>query len=140
MTQNAKTQPDWFTNDSCAGWDGRICLGTIPGRVDWRELLANLPCGDGEIPAGFVWNGASSGVLRYGGFLAFPKWKHPIATCRHDWRCAHAQTKQQRKFADQAFYRDVGIGGTKWEQIKGYIGVRIGAWLGIGSQKEQRAQ
>ncbi|WP_316348479.1 hypothetical protein [Desulfuromonas acetoxidans] len=127
---------DPFTeNDTSTSWDGVIHCSTIPGYPDHRRLDKPIPCGDGLIMPGFVWNGASVGVMRYAGILSFPKWKHPISTCRHDLRCSLAKNRSQRKFADQQFRRDVGIGGTKWEQIKGYLGVRIGALFGVGVNK-----
>lgn len=128
---------NYYTTDRVEGWDGRINMRSVPGALDILELTRPLPCGEGEVPVGFQWNGASVGILRKVLFLGFPKWKHPIASCRHDWRCEHAETAAQRKFADQRFYADVGIGGTRWEQIKGYLGVRVGAWLGIGWKQEE---
>lgn len=115
-------------------WDGCVWTKTVKGDLGCRELTKALPCGEGFIPAGFRWDGASVGMFEYLYFLSFPKWKHPIASCRHDWRCAKAKTKEERKIADKLFKEDVAIGGTKWEQIKGYAGVRVGAWLGIGGK------
>ncbi|MDY0212570.1 MAG: hypothetical protein RBR06_06155 [Desulfuromonadaceae bacterium] len=129
------TGPDYFTADHVGGWDGRIYTRSIPDRVDWRELTRPLPCGNDVIPAGWQWNGASSGIARHLVIFSFPKWKHPIASCRHDWRCAHAKTKEQRAFADKMFWIDVGRGGTKWEQAKGYAAVRLGAWFGLPRPK-----
>jgi hypothetical protein len=120
--------PDW--------WDGELELSTIKGKVDWRRTSSILPCGDGFVELDFVYNGASSGIFRKLPFLNFPKWKHPIATCRHDKRCAVARLIKKtdpklyqwmRKFSDDEFYKDVGVGGTKWEQFKGWIAVRAGA-------------
>lgn len=120
-------------------WDGEIKLSTINGKVDWRKLTAELPCGDGVIEVGFRFNGASVGVMRSFLFFGFPKWKHPIATCRHDKRCNEAHKyklsgdkktyKRLRAIADDMFKKDVGVGGTKWEQFKGYAGVRVGAFF-----------
>ena len=120
--------PDW--------WDGEIKLSSIKGKVDWRRLTMPLPCGDGAVEVDFTYNGASSGILRHIPLLGFPKWKHPIATGRHDKRCAVANLIKEtdpklyqwmRKFADDEFFKDVGIGGTRWEQAKGWLGVRVGA-------------
>lgn len=63
---------------------------------------------------------------------AFPKWRHPIASCKHDFRCMHAQTPKERKWADERFREDVGK--TSWWITKqtGYIGVRLGAYIGVG--------
>lgn len=114
-------------------WDGKIQMESVPGRLDWMELAFPLPCGEDYIPVGFQWNGASVGPLRRLPIIGFPKWKHPIATCRHDWRCGLARTREERKIADKLFRRDISIGQEQnimlkwWEQVKGYVGVRIGA-------------
>lgn len=131
---------NYFTADVIPeDWDGSIYLKTIPEKVDWRELTEDLPCGDGFIARGFQFNGASVGLMRKFLLLGFPKWKHPIATCRHDKRCniAHKYKlqgnkpmyKKLRAYADKRFKADVGIGGTWFEQQKGYVGVRIGAFF-----------
>jgi hypothetical protein len=125
---------DYFIDDIETGWDGRIYMRSVPGRLNVLELTQPLPCGNGLIPVGFRWNGASSGIFQKLIVLNFPKWKHPIATCRHDFRCERATSAADRKFADQRFRIDVGQGGTKWEQIKGYVGVRIGALFGVGQK------
>ena len=118
----------YFKPDNTEGWDGHIYMTNVRDGekdvLDYLQLTRPLPCGEGLIPAGYRWNGASVGPLR----RYFPKWKHPIATCRHDWRCDLAKTAEQREFGDAQFKIDVGHGGTKWEQIKGYYGVRLGSW------------
>jgi hypothetical protein len=115
-------------------WEGELELSTIKGIVDWRKTLSPLPCGDGLIPIGYRYNGASVGPLRG----VFPKWKHPIATGRHDWRCGIADTYKKsnpdmyhklRKFADDQFKIDVAVGGNWWEVHAGYAAVRIGAYI-----------
>lgn len=131
---------NWFTENDLTGWDRRIDMRSIIGELDKMELTQPLPCGNGKIPPGFVWNG--SGAEDYTltqKFVAwfvrktFPKWKHPIASCRHDWRCMHATNDEERLFADKEFRNDVSKGGTKWECFIGYLGVRAGAYLKIGS-------
>jgi len=122
-----------FTENVIPGsWDGEIEISSIKGKTDWMRLIEALPCGDGVIEVGFEYNGASVGPLRF----AFPKWKHPISTARHDKRCNVAQTykksnraeyKRLRKIADDMFKVDVGVGGTWLEQQVGYIGVRLGS-------------
>ena len=81
------------------------------------------------IPVGYEWDGSSTGFLRG----IFPRWRHPIASVKHDWRCSHATNKSERKFADEQFEKDVGK--TSWWITKkfGYAGVRLGAFLGIGN-------
>ena len=132
---------NFFTDETpevLANWDGKIQMRSVPGRLDFMELLFPLPCGNDFIPKGFCWNGASVGPLRRIPLIGFPRWKHPIATCRHDWRCEIATTKEQRKIADRLFRRDIAVGQedkkltTWWEQTKGYIGVRIGALFTMG--------
>lgn len=122
--------PDW--------WDGRVYERTIPGKPDWHELLKRLPCGDGYVEVGHESDGATVMFMRSIPFLGFPKHKHPIATRRHDKRCEQAAKykktnkplyRKLRKIADKMFRVDVGKGGTKWEQVKGYAGVRIGAFF-----------
>lgn len=116
-----------------ADWDGTIKMRSVRSNLNLRELLEPLPCGDDFVPLCFRWNGSSSGIFQFGWVFNFPRWKHPIASCRHDWRCAIAKNKEERKIADELFREDIGIGGTKWEQLKGYWGVRLGALLGIGN-------
>lgn len=113
-------------------WEGELYCKTIKGLWDWRELTMPLPCGETFIYEGFQWNGASVGPMRF----AFPKWKHPQSTCRHDVRCNIAEIykkknrslyKKLRKFADQQFKKDVKVGGNWWEVHAGYLAVRVGA-------------
>ena len=127
---------NYYMDDIESGWDGRIYMRSVPGELDVLELTKPLPCGNSMIYPGYRWNGASSGIMRKVVLLNFPKWKHPIATCRHDFRCENAKNAEQRAFADKRFRIDVGKGGTKWEQVKGFIGVRIGAMFGVGSSYE----
>jgi len=110
-----------------------IHMSNVPGDWKLRQLdqpLKAVKYGGGVelIPAGFVWNGSSSGVLA----PVFPRHRHPIASCRHDWRCRNAKTKEERAWADREFAKDVGK--TSWWVTKqiGYIGARIGVSLGVG--------
>jgi hypothetical protein len=128
--------PNWFIKEPAAvieKWDGCIHCKTVVGETDVRELTEPLPCGDGFIPKGYRWDGASVGILRYAGFLAFPRWKHPIASCRHDWRCEKATTRAERHKADKLFMSDIADMSSRWEKFKGYAGVTVGAWFGIGT-------
>lgn len=124
---------NYFMKDLELEWDGRIYMRSVPGKLDVMELTRPLPCGNGLIPVGYRSNGASSGIFRKVLFLNFPKWKHPVASFKHDFRCERATSAEDRKFADQRYCIDVGKGGTKWEQVKGFVGVRIGAMFGVGS-------
>lgn len=92
--------------------------------LTWPLCLDNQDGSRGEIPIHFAWDGSSVPRLFQG---IFPRHKHPIASCRHDWRCLQAKSASERKWADQQFEKDVGT--TSWWLTKkiGYLGVRIGA-------------
>jgi hypothetical protein len=115
-----------------------IHMRNVPGSPRNRALDLPLPCKKmdgtmGLIPADFEWDGSSVPWIFQG---LFPRHRHPIASCRHDWRCRNARTKEDRLFADKEFERDVGT--TSWWITKklGYAGVRIGAFLGIGVYRD----
>jgi hypothetical protein len=133
-----------------------IYMRNVPGKPNHRALTSPLKYvkyggGVGLIPVDYEWDGSSSELISQSGskfkrffmrFIAepvnfctrsvFPRHRHPIASCRHDWRCLHAKTWEERLFADKEFKRDVGR--TSWwiTEQAGYLGVRIGAYLGIG--------
>lgn len=112
-----------------------IDMQNVPGCPKLRNLTKPLPIKnmdgtEGFIKPPFVWNGASGFWATH---LVFPRHDHPIATCRHDYRCFHAKNKEERKWADKEFKKDVGTTAGWWMQTKGYVGVRVGAFLGIGS-------
>ena len=112
-----------------------IYMRNVPGKPNNRALTKPLYCqrfdgSHGSIPTGFEWDGSSVPFLFQG---IFPRHRHPIASCRHDYRCGIAKTKDERKWADKEFEKDVGK--TSWWITKkvGYLGVRIGAFFGIGN-------
>lgn len=138
---------NYFTKETpevLEGWNGLISLDSIKGKLDYKVLTSPLPCGEGYIAPPFEFNGSSSGPFRF----LIPKWRHPIASARHDFRCDllrqrveegmnKASAKQLRKIADKLFRDDLRIGQeSNWrcqlESSAGYYGVRIGALLGIG--------
>jgi len=115
-----------------------IFMKNVPGEPEMRELTHFLPyktnaAGEtGVIPAGYKWDGSSVPWLFT---RIFPRHRHPIASCRHDWRCEQAKTPEERKWADEEFYRDVRK--TSWwiTAAIGYSGVRIGAkWGELGGR------
>lgn len=120
---------NYFTENNEERWDGHIYMRNVKDDLDEMELVSPLPCGNALIPAGFRWNGSSSGIFESLLFMRFPKWKHRIASCRHDARCMLAVTKEERLFADKEFKKDVADGGNAWEIFSGYAAVRIGAWF-----------
>lgn len=116
-----------------------IHMRNVPGRPSNRALDAPLLCKNyddsfGEVPINFEWDGSSVPFIFRG---IFPRHDHPIASCRHDWRCINAKNSAERLWADQEFRKDVGT--TSWWITKqfGYLGVRIGAFLGIGVHYEE---
>jgi hypothetical protein len=93
------------------------------------------------IPEGFEWDGSSTPTTPLAQFL-IPRHAHPVDSCKHDWRCGKAKNIGERRWADKR-YRD-GIKNTpaknkrqRWwlnvQSFAGYVGVSIGAYLGIGN-------
>jgi len=133
------------TDRIMAEWDGTIGLENVPDRLDWMRIVKPLPCGDNYIRPTYDYNGASSGPLQFVPIFGFPKWRHPIATARHDFLCdlterlrvkgiiSLKEARRLRRIADELFKKDISIGQESavrswWEQTKGYVGVRIGAF------------
>lgn len=137
-----------------------IHMRNVPERPDNRALDKPLPCpmwpgweGPEEVPVDFEWDGSSieleaeetrpwyvrwpisvlTAPVNFFNRSIFPRWRHPIASCRHDWRCRNARNKEQRAWSDAEFEKDVST--TSWWLTKklGYAGVRAGAALGIGN-------
>lgn len=78
-----------------------IHMRNVPGDDKMRVLDAALPCKnfdgtDGEVPPDFGWDGSSVPLIFQG---VFPRHNHPIASCRHDWRCRNAKNAEERKWA-----------------------------------------
>ena len=111
-----------------------IHMRNVPGEpklraLDFPLVYQKMNGKNGLIPADFTWDGSSVPWL---GQLFFPRLRHPISSCRHDYRCLNARGPIERAWADREFRKDVGT--TSWwiTALVGYIGVRIGAYLGIG--------
>jgi len=112
-----------------------IFMRNVPGHPDLRALTAPLYCknfdgSDGFVPFDFVWNGNST---PFGLKWLIPKSDHPIASCRHDWRCGQAKNKEERAFADREYKKDISTTANWIETQLGYAGVRVGHYLGIGN-------
>lgn len=108
-----------------------IYMRTVPGKPNWRALTRPLPCDGQLIPIDFEWDGSSVPWIAQG---LIPKHRHPVASCKHDFRCAKSTNKAERKIADGQFKEDVGRTSWKVTSWLGYAGVRIGAFLGIGNK------
>jgi hypothetical protein len=136
-----------------------IHMRNVPVKDDYRALDAPLICkmwpgwlGSEEIPKDFEWDGSSIELdaekkpwyIRWPVAIAvapinffnraiFPRWKHPIASARHDWRCKNAKNKAHRKWSDYEFEKDVDTTSWKITSKAGLAGVRAGAMFGIGN-------
>ena len=89
----------------------------------WREV---------EVPAGFVFDGASAPRLFWSIIPPFKKTKK--ASCLHDWLCRKARNKKERLYADRVFKQALEEEGLNpFRVTAGYIGVRIGAFFGVGN-------
>lgn len=111
-----------------------IYMRTVPGKPLHRVLtqplyVKNFDGSDGFVPEGFEWDGSSVPWIFQG---LFPRHNHPIASCRHDWRCRNAKNAAERKWADEQFREDVGRTSWKITATVGYLGVRVGAMFGVG--------
>lgn len=87
------------------------------------------------IPLGFRWNGASSPNTPLARFIAPKFYKNIKASCVHDYLCLHAKNSADRASADYIYFL-IKKYIEKDQPIRcalGLLGVRIGAWLGIGS-------
>lgn len=95
-----------------------------------------------KIPAGFEWDGASSPNGPLARFIAPKFYKNIKASCVHDYLCSIARNKHDRKKADKAYFlmkkyveKDHGIiSKLSW------LGVRIGAFFGIGNRFKENNQ
>ena len=95
-----------------------------------REITQDWHYKGDIVPIGFRWNGSSAPRLLW---IIIAPWRNPKASCWHDWKCEHAKNREERKQADKDFKELIGSEESKTEKILGYIGVRIGAFFGIGN-------
>ena len=112
-----------------------IYMRNVPGQPKMRALTRALPCvmpngAIDMIPINFTWDGSSVFFIIQG---FFPRHRHPIASCKHDYRCGKAKNKKERLFADKQFKIDVRTTSWKITAWSGYMGVRVGAFFGVGS-------
>ena len=112
-----------------------IYMRNVPGEPKLRALTIPLECKmwDGstdQIPVDFSWDGSSVPWIFQG---IFPRHRHPIASCRHDYRCRKAENAKQRAWNDKQFKADVSTTSWKITALVGYAGVRVGAFFGIGN-------
>ena len=115
-----------------------------------RELTKPFIFKGEEVPIGYRWNGANS--PRWAWCVISP-WKHPKASCWHDFKCDQAQQSMararnaptqylkiifeneamaMRKQADKDFGLMVGNSDGKIIGGMGKAGVRLGSLIGKG--------
>ena len=106
-----------------------IYTKTLP---DGREqLLRSFTAHGVTVPSGFVFDGASAPRIFWSIIPPFKRTKK--ASCIHDYLCRNAKSKEDRKRADEIFYRMLQESGISETRCKiGYLGVRIGAFFGAG--------
>lgn len=115
-----------------------IMMRNVPGDAEKRALTEPLKCmmWDGSydyIPTNFKWDGSSVPWILRG---LFPKHKHPVSSCKHDYRCGKAENKKQRKWNDSKFQEDINRTPGKVAYVEskmGWLGVRIGSFFGVGN-------
>lgn len=114
--------------------DDTLYMRTVLERPLNRVLTQPHYClgydgGQDIIPSDFEWDGSSvPWVFQW----IIQRHRHPIASCRHDWRCKKAKSAAERKWADEQYKLDVGSTSWKATAVAGYVGVRIGAAFGVG--------
>jgi hypothetical protein len=114
--------------------DNNPDLEVLTREYIWRGII---------VPIGFAFDGASAPRIFW--FIIPPFKRTKKAACIHDWLCRGAKNMKERKVADEAFYkalREVRIidkktgreksGIARWRCQLGYLGVRVGAYMGIG--------
>jgi hypothetical protein len=99
---------------------------------DFEISIREWTYNDVTIPEGFRSDGASTPRFLW---WIIPPWKRTKkAAFLHDYLCRYATCKEERREADIAFYNAL-IDTAKISSIRcklGYLGVRLGALLGIG--------
>lgn len=120
--------------------DDEIHCAQVIGDPYHLILTKDFNCLGDVIRAGFRWDGASSPAVPIARFVAPKFYKNIVASCWHDFRCSDAGCKESRKIADHGYYllkKYVELDNSVTCNLS-YIGVRIGAALGIGVNKKDR--
>ena len=97
----------------------------------YEVLLEDFTAHGVTVPRGFKFDGASSPRIFWS--IIPPMRETTKASCVHDYLCSIAKNKEDRKKADRLFYvmlREANLNIVRC--LIGYLGVRIGALLGIG--------
>lgn len=96
------------------------------------RLLASFEYRDIVVPVGFIFDGASTPRLLWSIIPPFKKTMR--AACVHDYMCRTARNNGDRKKADQYFLQALKeMGFNPVRRTLGYIGVRVGAFFGVGN-------
>lgn len=111
-----------------------IYTRTIESKPGWRKLTRSFSTHGITVPRGFEWDGTSSPRSFW---PVIPPYHKTIkASCVHDYLCRKAKTRADRRKADRLFaavLRDDDRISPPQSWL-GYVGVRIGALLGIGNR------
>ena len=88
-----------------------IYMKNVPGKPNHRELTKPLPCEmyDGsveDIPVKYQWDGSSVPWIFT---RIFPRLKHPVNSCKHDWRREHSSTYAEYAWSDSMFREGVSF-------------------------------
>lgn len=84
------------------------------------------------VPKGFEWDGASSPSIA--SWIIPKAYGTLIASCLHDYLCGLATCDEDRELADERFKYEIDMRGmSKTRSWFGYLGVRVGAFFGVGS-------
>lgn len=94
-------------------------------------LLEDFTIHGVTVPKGFRFDGASAPRLFWS--VIPPMRETTKASCVHDYLCRTAKSKEDRRKADRLFFKMLREANLNiFRCLIGYLGVRIGAFLGIG--------
>lgn len=102
---------------------------------DCFELLDDFYFMGNIIPKDFFYDGASTPKTPFLQWLCPRLNGNAKAAAGHDFLCRKAKNQQERREADKTYYLLCLYAENvpKWKAIFRYLGVRIGACLGIGN-------
>lgn len=106
-------------------------LKTVTVGYDREMVLEDWHSHGHVVPKGFIFDGASAPRIFWAIIPPYKKTKK--AACLHDWMCRNAKGKGDRLAADRLFYKMLQEAGLSSIRSRlGYVGVRLGSYMGIG--------
>jgi len=114
-------------------YDNVICMHQ--GNSEYLVLTRAYNFNGTIVPSGFVWNGASSPNTPLARFIAPKFYKNIKASCVHDYLCGLCKNAKERAEADMIYFliKKYIEQDQEFKCLLGLWGVRLGAFLGIGS-------